>query len=342
MPVVPVAAVSRSLSETLILLGSEVPVSLGDFAEEYRALTCSAALLPMPWEVCLEVRGRDAGSFLQNLFTQDVLDLHPGDSVAAALATRKGHLQADLRIVCQNGVFRIRLQKRLLENFLVTLDRYRITEDVEWRIEPDPQVCLLLAGPEAASLWQSLESFPTVRFMPVPEISPHDIFLTLPESDLPEFQKVLQRCASPAVPTIGWRAFNVARIETGRAWFGLDANEERLVPEPDFADRINYEKGCYLGQETLARLHYRGKLNWQLVPLGFDPSEDGAVDAKPEAELRCGDDRVGWLTSIEVTPAGRGIALGYLHRKYRESGGALSLPSGLPVSSRSTLTCRVD
>jgi len=365
-----VGAVSPSPSELTNVFGREIPLAHGEYAAEYRAVTESVALLPAPWEVSLSVRGRDAGAFLQNLLTQDILSLDDGASVPAALASRKGHLEADLRVARFGDGFRIRLQRRLVDSFIETLDRYRIVEDVAWETDPEPSVSYLLVGPKAittlerlvkeaqataeaatnessTALEQAQSGFAPqfgdgAHWMTVSEVTAEDVFVSIPAGSAASFQSWT---GEQGVPMTGWKAFDVARIRAGRAWFGIDADEARLVPEPGFADRISYEKGCYLGQETIARLHYRGKLNWKLESLRFDANSPTGPSAAPGADLLSDGNRVGWLTSTAVTPDGTGVALGYLHRKARESGGALTLASGLllsPVSPGSTLTCHVD
>ncbi len=237
-------AVSPFLSDNLPVLGVAVPARHGKFSDEYRALSESAALLPMPWDASLQVVGKDAGTFLHNLLTQDILALNPGESSPAALASRHGHLEADLQVARDTEGFRIRLQRRLLESFTGTLDRYRIMEDVEWHLDPDPQVSFLLAGPRAEGVCRTLCSSWDLDQMIVHEISEADVFLTLPQTRVSEFQETIGDLTGPEVPTVGWHAFNVLRIETGRAWFGIDADEERLVPEPGLSSRISYNKGC--------------------------------------------------------------------------------------------------
>ena len=127
---------------------------------------------------------------------------------------------------------------------------------------------------------------------------------------------------------MGWDAFDRARIDAGRAWMGLDVDSERLVPEPGWDDHISYAKGCYLGQETLARLHYQGRLNWGLarlrwsgppVPRGSELRDSGSAG------------RLGWVTSIQPDESGC-RALGFLHRRAREEAIELFLPDGRPVT----------
>jgi tRNA-modifying protein YgfZ len=122
---------------------------------------------------------------------------------------------------------------------------------------------------------------------------------------------------------VGWDAFDRARIDAGRAWMGLDVDAERLVPEPAWDDHVSYTKGCYLGQETLARLHYQGRLNWRLAR--FDWAGPGVPHG---TDLRdTGGDRQGWVTSVQDRKDGC-RSLGFLHRRVWEGALVLALPDG--------------
>lgn len=161
-------------------------------------------------------------------------------------------------------------------------------------------------------------------WMRVKEITPNDrvVFASIPPATTSAW-------LTGALP-VGWDAFDRARIEAGRAWMGLDVDSERLVPEPGWEDHISYSKGCYLGQETLARLHYQGRLNWRLSRLSWSgPPVPSGTELVSEDKTE-GGSRLGWITSIQ--PSGGGCrALGFLHRRVEEGSIGLYLPDGRPV-----------
>jgi folate-binding protein YgfZ len=159
----------------------------------------------------------------------------------------------------------------------------------------------------------------------VKEITPNDrvIFASIP----PATASVWLTGALP----VGWEAFDRARIDAGRAWMGLDVDSERLVPEPGWEDHISYSKGCYLGQETLARLHYQGRLNWRLSRLSWSGPPVPSGSELVSGETTEGKGRLGWITSVQPVDGGC-HALGFLHRRVEEESIALSLPDGRSVT----------
>ena len=299
------------------VLDHRVPLSLSDPQIEALAVREGAALLAAPWERVLDVNGPDASGFLHNLLTQHVRDLEVGASVPAALATRKGHLVADLTVHRAGpNRFRLRMPSLVAREVRDVLEKHQIMEEVDfgWPYE-DPDA-FLLVGPRAALVLEAVgPRLAALGSSPVPvrELSNSDAVLLFEAAFRTPIEEL---CVHAGAVLVGWKAFDRRRIELGRAWFGIDADAERLVPEPGFDDRIHYDKGCYLGQEPLARLHFRGRPNWALVLLVGEscPGPLPGTDLLDES-----GDRIGWVTS--VSPGDTDVvALGYLHRRFRESG----------------------
>jgi len=321
---------------TISLFGCVVPACWGDPREEQRALRDGAAVLPSPWEVLLHVRGEDATEFLHALLTQDIRGLKPGRCRPAALADRKGHFLADLWVLNLDGSFLLRLRRDRAGRIMELLERHRITERVDWELL-DGLTGFLLLGPEArqAADRVGIEYAPGEReggslseggfWMTVSETRPVEYLIVAPLSPAPS---ILDRLEGSGLPRAGWEAFQSVRVERGIPWFGLDAGEERLVVEAVPPDRISVDKGCYLGQEPIARLRHRGELNWRI---GRFQVEGGAPNS-PGDLLDEEGTRVGWLTSIAATPEEAPVtsarALGFLHRRLRESPRELRAPGG--------------
>jgi folate-binding protein YgfZ len=317
----------REEPDTVTVLGASVPRRLSSEDDERLE---TAGLLPAPWERRIAVTGRDAARFLHNMLTQDVNGMPVSSVRPVALADRKGHPIAEGQLWREEPErFVLRIAAPFVPVLLDVFDRHRIMERVEWSVPP-PGVPFLLAGPRAATVLggEGAEAgkLPELGvdacWIRVREITPFDrvIFGAVP---FPTASAWL----SGALP-VGWDAFDRARIDAGRAWMGLDVDSERLVPEPGWDDHISYAKGCYLGQETLARLHYQGRLNWGLarlrwsgppVPRGSELRDSGSAG------------RLGWVTSIQPDESGC-RALGFLHRRAREEAIELFLPDGRPVT----------
>ncbi|MCA9728569.1 MAG: hypothetical protein KC729_12850 [Candidatus Eisenbacteria bacterium] len=313
------------------MLGSTVPLR---FAPTETFDPGGAAWIEAPWERAITVTGKDAARFLHNLLTQDVLGMAVGSTRPAVLADRKGHLVAELWIWREEeSRLRLRTAAPTIDAVLDVFARHRVMERVEWSVRPDPSFAVLVCGREAGFALgidpglgggALADCGPDGLWFRVRELTPEDVVIV---ADADRADTV--RAHLHAVVPIGWETFDRARIEAGRAWMGIDADGDRLVPEPGWDDRISYTKGCYLGQETLARLHYQGRLNWSLERISWMGE---TVD--PGTDLRDpGGDRVGWVTSARAS-GDRVVALGYLHRRAREESLPVSLPDGRVVSRR--------
>lgn len=313
--------------DTVTVLGASIPRR--DSAEDAERLE-TAGLLPAPWERRLVVTGRDSARFLHNMLTQDVVGMPIGSVRPVALADRKGHAVAEGSLWREESErFVLRIAAPFVPIVLDVFDRHRIMERLEWSVPP-AGTPFLLVGPRAASILGGEEA----EAGRLPEFGEDACWMRVREVT------ALDRIVFGAVPLatatawlsgvlpIGWDAFDLARIDAGRAWMGLDVDSERLVPEPGWDDHISYAKGCYLGQETLARLHYQGRLNWSLARLRWSgPS----VARGSEMRDSSASARLGWVTSIQPHETGC-HALGFLHRRVGEESIALFLPDGRPVT----------
>jgi len=136
---------------------------------------------------------------------------------------------------------------------------------------------------------------------------------------LPVFDRLLEGGATPA----GFAALEVLRVERGTPRFGADMDEKTIPLEANLERALHYQKGCYIGQEVIARATFRGHVNRHLVGLRFQ----GELPA-PRTELFSGERRVGWVTSAVQSPRFGPIGLGYAHRDVAKPGTELTLAGG--------------
>jgi folate-binding protein YgfZ len=134
------------------------------------------------------------------------------------------------------------------------------------------------------------------------------------------FDRLLEAGARP----VGFAALEVMRVERGTPRFGLDMDERTIPLEANLQRAIHYQKGCYIGQEVIARATFRGHVNRHLVGLRFGAGSTPA----PRTELFTGDRRVGWVTSVVQSPRLGLIGLGYAHRDAARPGTELALAAG--------------
>jgi len=294
------------------------PEALPLLRAEHDAVLHGAALLEAPWEALLTIDGPEAEEFLQGLLTQDIAGLAEGRTAPAALADRKGHWTADLWVHRTPGRFRLRLRRDRVAAVIDVFERHLFSTRAHWRVVEDRSAFLLL-GPAAPAALRAtgvdieegrreggeLEPLARGEWLRVRDTGPTDLVLHIHPEDAEAARAGL--AATPAHPRpVAWDAYNLARIEAGTPWHGLDGDEDRIVPEVVPADRISLRKGCYLGQETIARVHYRGQVRRVLARLRLEGTALPAVGT----ELFTADGRpAGTLRSAALHPDGGVIAL---------------------------------
>ncbi|MFL5908211.1 MAG: YgfZ/GcvT domain-containing protein [Solirubrobacterales bacterium] len=285
---------------------------------QYRALREEAGFLSRE-RATLLVKGPDAADYLQGQLTNDVEALAPEQGCYAALLDRKGHLQADMRILrLESGEFWLDLETGSAETVLEHLRTYSIGRDVEIEGVTARWAITSLIGPRAGEMtgfeglapehaqryreWDGVEVLAAATDLGIDLITRPD------QAD--RLRELL--AAAGAVP-VTEAAAEIVRIESGRPRFGLDMGPESMPAEAGITERaVDFEKGCYIGQEPVARLHYRGKPNRRLRGLRLSaPAEHGAP-------LRLGDREVGAIGTAALSPALGAIALAVIRREADE------------------------
>jgi folate-binding protein YgfZ len=299
-------------------------------ASEDSALRSGAALVDLSAREVVRLSGPDRVSFLHGMVTQDVRGLAEGAVADAALLTAKGAMVSDARVVRRAEDLLLLVEPGFGAPVLEALNRYLISEDVELT-EATPEFGqLALVGPRAEALARDalrLVAAPDGRLQrfEVEEASGWALSqglllpgldLLVPGGALPA--TVDRLLAAGAVPA-GFESLEVLRVERGTPRFGADMDEKTIPLEARLERALNYQKGCYIGQEVIARATFRGHMNRHLVGLSFS-----ALPA-PRSELFRGERRVGWVTSTVDSPRFGAIGLGYVHRDVEQPGTALTL-----------------
>jgi folate-binding protein YgfZ len=292
-----------SLKETTIELDAQ-----------YRQLREECGLLERDRGV-LTVTGPDAAEYLQGQLTNDTEVLEVGDGQYAALLDRKGHMQSDMRVL------RVDPEEILLDFETVAreavvrhLTMYSIGRDVTVVDVSDERAVLSLIGPRSveiagtAVLPESACEATTVAGVEAVAVgSAEGIDLIVAVAERERLRAALLENGAVAVSDA---AAEILRIEAGRPRFGAEMGTETMPAEAGIVEQaVSFTKGCYIGQETVARLHYKGKPNRHLRGLKLS----GA--AEPGAVLRLGEKEVGHLGSAGVSPALGAIGLAIVRRE---------------------------
>ena len=324
-----------------------VPLDFGDVAAEYDALRHSAAILDLSMRGRLRLSGADRATFLHNMVTNDVVALRPGMGCNAAKLTLQGKIEGTMRVLCEADSLWCDIDPGAAAQVRASLERHRIMEDVafhdateEWALlavqGPDAAAVLAAAGVDVGSLVQPLQHDQfmirdvPVRIASVDHCGEGGFDLWAPAHLAANVWRAL--CAAGA-RAAGLRALDARRIEAGIPWFGSELTSEYFPMEAGLeAGWISYTKGCYLGQETISRLHHLGHVNRLLR--GLVP--EGDVAPPPGAELHAATKRIGTVTSVARSPAlDRTIALGFVHREVADPGTLISAATASgPVVTR--------
>ena len=320
--------------------GWELPARIVDPLSEYRAVRAASGLIDQSYQGILELSGKDRTRFLNGMVTNDVKPLKAGDGLYAAMLTSHGKLIADMRIYALDEAYWLDLQERLIPKVRQVLELHLIADQVEIRDRSEEFIPLALQGPTSAELlarlgiegakrlgeYQHLNGViidAPVRVIRASETGEEGFVIVVPGTAASTvWQAILQAGHPDRARPIGMEALSLLRIEAGIPWYGVDMDETNLLQEAGLERAASFSKGCYIGQETVARVAHRGHVNWHLVGLLIQGEEVPEVGTKLLHEQR----EVGRITSAVRSPAlGRPIALGYVRRERREPGTSLEL-----------------
>ena len=277
-------------------------------AAEYELLRESAGLADGSARGKLRLAGGEAAEFLQGQVTNDVEALAPGAGCYAALLSHKGKVQADMRVLRGDDWIWLDAEPGLEPLLERTIRMYGIGRDVRAENETDTHAILSVLGPAARSALDTEPPAEEHSFV----VGENGLYVsTLLGVDVicPAADADAVRLALGVEP-VSEAAAECLRIEAGRPRFGVDFGTETIPEEAGLNERaVSFTKGCYVGQETVARLHYKGKPNRHLR--GLRLSEPAATGA----ELRLGDRTVGALGSVAVSPVHGPIGLAVVRRE---------------------------
>jgi folate-binding protein YgfZ len=301
---------------------------------QYRALREEAGMLERPERRLLVCRGPDAVTYVHDQLTNEVEALEPGEGCYAALLDRKARMQADLRVL-RTGPDELLLDcdAEGRDALGAHLGRYRVGRDVDFENRADTHAVLSVIGPAAASVTGVGPLAPEHAHREV-ALGGRDaravatdvgIDLICRRDDLDAIAAAL---ADAGVEAVEPGAAEIVRVESGRPRFGREMTTETIPQEAGINDRaVSFTKGCYIGQETVARLHYRGKPNRHLRGLRLsEPVDAGAT-------VRLGERDLGRVGTAVLSPAHGPIALAILRREAEPGGTVVIDGDGTPVQA---------
>jgi tRNA-modifying protein YgfZ len=302
--------------------------TLDTLASEYRTLTEGCGLVDRSGRGRLALTGSDRRAFLHGQVTQDIEGLEPGHGAYAALLTHKGKMLSDMRVLDLGGELLLSCERAGLQELFNMIRRYKLGSDVEVHKRTLEMSELSLIGPEARRVAGAAELGPEEHDNVRAQLGAHDVVLVASDLGVDVFcdaevtEGVRGALLAAGAEEVSESAAEVVRVESGRPRYGVDLDANVIPQEADLNERaVSFTKGCYVGQETVARLFYRGKPNRHLRGLRL------SAPVEPGTPLRLVEKEVGRLTSVAVSPALGPIGLA-LVRRQAEPGSTLAAGDG--------------
>ncbi len=290
--------------------------SVGTVSAEYRTITEACGWLERSERGKLALSGADAATFLQGQVTNDVEGLAVGAGCYAAFLTAKGKMLGDVRILNTGHELLMDTERVALQALFNMIRRFSLGYALELHKRTLERGLLSLIGPDAVAI-AGVEYLPAQENAHGPASvagvqarairTDTGIDLLCDAGDVEALRAGLEDVGALAV---GEAAVECLRVERGRPRYGIDLDDTVIPQEAGLNQRaVSFTKGCYVGQETVARLYYRGKPNRNLRGLRL------SGPAEPGEELTFEGRAVGRITSVALSPRFGPIALAFVRRE---------------------------
>ena len=349
----PLHEIHKSLSAKFAEVdGWGMPANYGDPVAEHLAVRKGVGIMDISHRGKVSVSGKDRTKFLQKILSQDMNKLAPGTGGYSTLLNTKGHMLAYMRIYSDEESFLIDTEPGLAEKIVQALTHYLFREDVKIEDVTLKYGLITIQGPRSRELLGKVGdadvkdmaecahtnlsinnvSCRVVRTTYTGEEG-YDIYV--PWNDAPGvWQAILSGGIGHEITPFGLYALETLRIEAGTPVYNVDMDEDTIPIEANLDKAVSYDKGCYVGQETIARIKFRGHVNMTLTGISItNPSlPAGFISQKGDSICEIiGDSEhdIGFITSGCFSPTlNRPIALGYLRVEHSKPGKEVFIDKG--------------
>ena len=316
--------------------------------EEHRAVRQGVGVIDLSHRGRLRLTGSDRSAYLHRIISNDVEGLEVGEGNYATILTNRGKIIADMSVYVFENFIGIETNSERTSTLYQELDKYLIADDVTIEDFTEHTGVVGVHGPESAELLRDVYGFDVgdlpeyhnvmyeidgrrivcVRANETGEIGYN--LCTKSESMEWLWDTTLTKGRAFGTEPVGLTALNTLRIEAGIPRYGTELDDSIFPGEAELEDAISYEKGCYIGQEIVARMKYRGHPNRLLR--GFEIASD--TPPQKGGLLFDGDKEIGWITSGVVSPTlGKTIGMGYVRIAFTDEGSEVEVE---------TTDCRVN
>ena len=295
----------------------EVVAQYAEVELEYAAIRSGCALVDCPERASIVVRGKDRADFVNRLVTNEVKKLADGGVTRAFLTNRKGRIDADLVVAAIGDMLVVDTLAHDVAAVREALEKLVFSEDVAFETRVGTHARLALHGPksaaalkalglaapaEACRAWSVALGDARAETWRCDEFGVEGFAMSVPAAHTANLWRSLVTFgARPA----GWFATNTARLEAGTPYFRIDFGPTNLPHESGvLASRVSFTKGCYPGQEVVARMQNLGKPKQKLVGLRIEGDLLPVADAQVFAFAEGGSigEQVGVVTSSGLAP----------------------------------------
>ena len=314
--------------------GWELPASFGDADAEFAALTQGIGLLDTSHVGRINATGPDVLDLLNRISTNEVENLAPGTGAHTVLTTDKGRILDLIWVYNSGDGFLILTSPQTSLRVIEWIDKYTIIEDIELDDVTYSTGMVSLIGPQLPDFLARASPGSAIE----PDSIAHSVLGTasmqvvrrtlgqLPRADIifqaEDAAEVWGNFVSLGGVPAGQQAYHTARVQAGAPEGGVDMSESYNPLETGLWGSISFTKGCYIGQEVIARLDTYQKVQKNFVSLRFPPGSECDAGAKLMANGR----QVGLVTSLIPLADGSGaVGLGYVRPELAEPGTKVSL-----------------
>ncbi len=347
------------MTEQLITETPQAPASDSGTAAEYVAIReQGAGVIDMSSRGRISVGGLEAVEFLNGLITNDMKTLAEDTWMPAVFPNVQGRLIASARVIRFKDIqtdknvcpsYLIDTETATHNQVLTTLQRFTLAGDFRVTDLTSKTAQFSVQGPDAKRVTQSVlgDAVTNLDANGAAKIKWQEnevSALRASHTGANGFDLIIQATASDdlwralvssGATRVGDETLEILRIEAGLPRYGIDMDETNVVTETNLDHAVSYTKGCYIGQEIIARIKYRGHVAKKLVGLSFADK----VDVAPGDVIRSSHDKdIGRITSATYSPQlKRTIALGYVKYDYLAAGtGVKVIHDGSDVSANVT------
>jgi len=311
--------------------GANVAARFGDPQNEYLALLNGCGIYDLGFRAQLSITGGDRVRWMNGMVTNNIRDLAVGHGAYAFLLNPQGRILGDMHVYNRAESLLVETDRNQVEKVVATFDHFIIMDDVEVSDISESQNVLGLAGPRSRELLN-------LAGIAVPEMQPLQMLAAKCDCDCACMQctvvrgedaardsyevwldpkdvyKTWQALIAAGATPVGSEALEMQRVAAGIPLYGVDIRERDLPQETEQMRALNFNKGCYVGQEIVERIRSRGNVHRKFT--GF--LAEGVADISPGAVILSAEKEVGEITSVAVlrdSGNARTVALGYIRRE---------------------------